>query len=467
MAALAFSVRSRLPFAPRFMLRDNLSQSSAHRVPAGATHLVQFYDREEFLTATVTDYIAAGLRSGEPAIVIATPEHRRAFEARLGASARVTFLDAATLIARFMNGPAVDDERFLTTIGALLEETSGGTSRVRAYGEMVSLLWRDGHPEAAVRVEELWNELATLYPFSLLCAYPLDVFSSESDPRLFAHVCGAHAKVFPAETYNRSADDDTRLRQVAELQQRAAALAAENTRLQELAQHANRTRDEFLATLSHELRTPLTAILGWSKMLLLGSLDADTSRTALETIERSAKCQASLIDDLLDLNRVITGCLSLQSEPVDLRDAVARAVETVRLAASARAIVVRAGYPQEPCIVTGDAARLQQLAWNLVSNAVKFSWPGGEVVVAVERDGDSVRLTVRDAGRGIVPEFLPYVFEPLRQGDGASTRSHNGLGLGLAMVKYLTELHGGTVSAASDGHGAGATFTVILPLAGR
>jgi len=254
------------------------------------------------------------------------------------------------------------------------------------------------------------------------------------------------------------------LRLATELASRTA-MAIENARLYHLAQQSNRTKDEFLATLSHELRTPLTAILGWARMLSL-NLDEETMRLAVETIERSAKAQAALIDDLLDLSRVVTGKLSLENELVDLRSVTGNAVNALQIAAEAKRITINlaadgAAHP----IVTGDPTRLQQIIWNLLTNAIKFSEAGSVVDVALECGNGEARVIVRDRGQGIAREFLPHVFEPFRQADGTSTRSQGGLGLGLAIVKYLCELHGGRVAAMSEGRGHGSTFVVSLPLA--
>ena len=441
--------------------------------PAAGPHLVQFYEAEEFLFDAVGTYLAEGLLHGEPVVVIATPEHRHGFEASLRAKgadpSRATLLDARAVLAQFMVGAMPDESRFMTVVGGMLEPliAGGARPRIRAYGEMVDVLWRDGNAEAAIRLEQLWNELGTLYPFTLLCAYQMRNFHKERDTRLFADVCDTHGRVFPAESYSRCADDDTRLREIAALQQRAAALEAEIEHRRELERAlraGHRIKDEFLAALSHELRTPLTAILGWSRLMTLGTLDEPTTRLAIETIERSARTQTALIDDLLDLSRVATGKLTLRSEAVDLTVAVDNAVETLRLAAEARNIRIDVSHAPEHCVVTGDSTRLQQVAWNLLSNAVKFSDVNSTVSVAVESNGESARLTVRDTGRGIPSAFLPHVFEPFRQADGASTRSHNGLGLGLAIVKYLVELHGGHVAVANNGEEAGATFTVTLPV---
>jgi len=246
---------------------------------------------------------------------------------------------------------------------------------------------------------------------------------------------------------------------------RRAGVAIENARLYRYAQHANRAKDEFLATLSHELRTPLTAILGWARMLRMGSIDAETHDVALETIERSARMQAALIDDILDLSKVITGKIALQNELVDLSGAVNNAINTVRLAATAKRIRVDFAHPPQPAFVTGDPTRLQQIVWNLLSNAIKFSNPGGTVHVELKLTHAVARVVVRDDGLGIRADFLPHVFEAFRQAEASTTRAYGGLGLGLAIVKYFTELHGGTISAESAGDGKGATFTVTLPLA--
>ena len=245
---------------------------------------------------------------------------------------------------------------------------------------------------------------------------------------------------------------------------RRAAIAIENARLYGVAQQANRAKDEFLATLSHELRTPLTAILGWAQLLTLGGLDPSATRVAVETIESSARTQATLIDDMLDLSRIVTGKFALRQELVDVRSAAEGAVQTVGLAAKAKGIRLDLSVSDGLSIV-GDSTRLQQIIWNLLSNAVKFSRAGDTVTVSVERTEGKARIVVRDTGRGISPAFLTHVFEPFRQADGATTRMYGGLGLGLAIVKYLAELHGGTVTANSDGEGTGATFTVLLPLA--
>jgi signal transduction histidine kinase/DNA-binding response OmpR family regulator len=230
------------------------------------------------------------------------------------------------------------------------------------------------------------------------------------------------------------------------------------------AEQANRTKDEFLATLSHELRTPLSAILGWSHLVRTGKLDEPQMSRAFETIERNARSQSQLIDDLLDVSRIITGKLQIEPRAVDLCTVVEAASDAVRPSIEAKDIKFETVLDKEACLVLGDANRLQQIVWNLLSNAIKFTPTGGRVSAAVKRVGARVRISVSDSGTGITSEFLPYIFDRFRQADGSTTRVHGGLGLGLSIVKHLVELHDGGVEVQSAGKDQGATFTVSLPL---
>jgi PAS domain S-box-containing protein len=227
---------------------------------------------------------------------------------------------------------------------------------------------------------------------------------------------------------------------------------------------ANRTKDEFLATVSHELRTPLNAILGWTHMLMRGQLDADASTRGLETIARSANAQNQLISDLLDVSRIISGQLRFESGVVDLVPVIEAATETVRPAADAKGIALQLMLDPAAGLVSGDATRLQQIVWNLLTNAVKFTSRDGFVEVRLKRQGTDVGIIVSDTGEGISPEFVPHMFDRFRQAESTTRRHQGGLGLGLAIVRHLVEAHGGTVWAASKGLGKGASFTVTLPL---
>ncbi|MUG93952.1 response regulator [Scytonema sp. UIC 10036] len=243
-----------------------------------------------------------------------------------------------------------------------------------------------------------------------------------------------------------------------------AAIAIDNARLYREAWEANRIKDEFLAIVSHELRTPLNSILGWAKMLRQRKLNQATATKALETIERNAELQTKLIEDILDVSRIVQGKIRLNLRPLYLKPVIEAVVENTRPSAEAKAVQV--GLVIDPNVgqVTGDADRLQQIVWNLLSNAVKFSPSGGRVEIRLEQVNSMAQITVSDTGAGISADFLPYVFERFRQADGSTTRANGGLGLGLAIVRHLVEMHNGTVYAASDGEGLGATFTVQLPI---
>ncbi|MDI1445084.1 GAF domain-containing protein [Polyangium sp. 6x1] len=243
-----------------------------------------------------------------------------------------------------------------------------------------------------------------------------------------------------------------------------AAMALENARLYQNAQEATRMRDEFLGTVSHELRTPLNAVLGWTRMLRTASLNGTSQERALATIERNAMLQARLVEDLLDASRIVMGKLRLELRTLDLVGPINAAIEAVRPAATAKSVRLENSLERGACLVEGDPSRVQQIVWNLLTNAIKFTPHGGRVELTLGRSGQHARITVRDTGEGIRPDFLPYVFDRFRQGDSTTTRKHGGLGLGLAIVRHLVELHGGVVRADSAGEGKGAVFSVLLPL---
>ena len=230
------------------------------------------------------------------------------------------------------------------------------------------------------------------------------------------------------------------------------------------AEKANRLKDEFLATLSHELRTPLNAVIGWSRMLGSGRLDRESSQHALEVIERNAWAQKQIIEDILDVSRVITGKLQLNLGPVDLITVVDAALDAVRPAMEAKEIKIETIIGASLRLISGDADRLQQVVWNVLSNAAKFTPAGGKVEISVSQTATHVQIQVKDSGPGVDPAFLPHVFERFRQADGSTTRTHGGLGLGLAIVRHLVELHGGTIFVENREAGGGAIFTIRLPL---
>ncbi|HEU4873562.1 MAG TPA: ATP-binding protein [Pyrinomonadaceae bacterium] len=251
----------------------------------------------------------------------------------------------------------------------------------------------------------------------------------------------------------------------AQIEARSRLLSSEKLARSE-AERANRLKDEFLATISHELRNPLNAILGWAHMLRLGKLTDVNAERAVETIYRNAKSQAQLVSDLLDVSRIISGKLRLDVRTVDLIYIINAAIDSIRPAAEAKGIRIQAMLDPAAGPISGDADRLQQIVWNLLTNAVKFTPKGGRIQVKVQRINSHVEIVVSDSGVGISKEFLPYVFDRFRQADASITRTHGGLGLGLSIVRQLVDLHGGSVGVQSEGEGKGTTFTITLPFVG-
>ncbi len=464
-------------------------------------HSVQLYEKEDFLYDTVSSFIADGLSAGQPALCVATHVHREAFAARLRVkgldvdhyerSRQLVFVDVRKMLTTIMKGRLPDEQLFRTQLASLIESVPRDSRRrvpLRAYGEMVDVLWQDGNPRAALRLEELWNELSATHPVSMLCAYAMTNFHNEAHAQQFDAVCRMHTHVIPAESYRQEDDEETRSREIGRLQQRSRALETEIEYRKELedalcealadrrrahdalqnalaeAERANRLKDEFLALLSHELRTPLNAIVGWSRLVTSPNATAASIRHGLEVVQRNANLQLHLINDLLDVSRIVTGKMRMSMHRVELQAVLARATESIRPAATSKGIDLELRVDRDTCIVVGDADRLQQVVWNLLSNAIKFTPAGGRIELRLSRvDANTAQITVSDSGQGIARPFLPHVFERFRQADTSTTRQHGGLGLGLAVVRHIVESHGGSVGVDSPGENLGATFTVSLP----
>jgi signal transduction histidine kinase len=460
-------------------------------------HFAQFYDNEFFLLDSITEFISDGLHAGDACVVIGTERHRDWLATKLlghgldvvndGLGDRYLAFDAQETLSRFFVNDVIYPELFRQLVGGVLTRAAGkGARHVRAFGEMVALLAGRGNFKAATQLEQLWNELQKKHEFALFCAYSLGSFNGENSKALI-DVCQEHSHVIPAESYNALTSAEDRLRTIVVLQQKANELESEIAERQKVeqalraatddlkklliseqlaraeAETANRMKDEFLATVSHELRTPLNAIIGWTHMLRLGKLDHDAGSRAIETIDRNAKAQAQLVEDLLDVSRFITGKLKLNMGPVDTAAMINAAIDSVQPAAAAKEIQI--DVTLDPAIrhISGDASRLQQVVWNLLSNAIKFTPANGRVNVSLKSKDSEVQLTVSDTGRGIDPDFVPFMFDRFRQADTGTARHFGGLGLGLSIVRHLVELHGGTVAAHSEGEERGATFTVTLP----
>jgi len=455
-------------------------------------HFVQFYESDGFLLNSLSGFIGSAINSGVPAVVVATKPHRDGLDELMRAnsvdvtnalaSGKYIALDAEETLSKFMIGGVPEPHRFNEVLGGVISSVTDGRARVRAFGEMVALLWAEGNHAGAIRLEELWNELQKAHAFSLFCAYPMNGFGGERFVQPHDGVCTVHSRVLPAESYAGLGNSEDRLREIARLQQKARALEAEVNVRKEVeeklrnalvgeqmaraeAETANRMKDQFLATVSHELRTPLNAIIGWSHLLKSGNLDHLTSERALETIDRNAKSQAQLIEDILDVSRMITGKLRLNKEVVDIASVINAAIDSVQLAIDSKDLELKVTLDPSARHTIGDGSRLQQVVWNLLSNAIKFTPSGGSIDVKVKRADKNLQICVKDSGQGISPVFLPHIFEHFRQADGTTTRLHGGLGLGLAIVRQLVELHGGSIRAESGGEGLGCTFTIELPMA--
>ena len=446
-------------------------------------HAVQFYERESYLLDSLTDYIGSALAATGAGIVIATLPHRDGVAKRLtargldvvgaGAQGRYVALDARDTLTWFMVDGWPDPARFDDTIGTLIAKTRERAPQVHAFGEMVALLWAEGNREAAIRLEELWAELGTRMPFSLLCAYPIEAFHDTSHAKPFSDMTATHTRVIPAESY-MELQGDAQLRVIAQLQQQAAALEAETIqrrhaeaelrkKMDQLADAARR-KDEFLAMLGHELRNPLAPMTTALQLMRLHSDEPLRVARARETIERQVEHMTRLIDDLLDVSRITRGKIELRHEAVVLSSLVARAVEEARPMIDERGHRLTLDLPDEPVTLNADPARLEQVLANLLNNAAKYTDVGGRIWVRAIVDGGQLVLSVKDNGAGLTPAMRDHVFDLFVQGPEVRASARGGLGIGLTLVRRLVEMHEGTVEVRSDGPGQGSEFIVRLPL---
>jgi signal transduction histidine kinase/CheY-like chemotaxis protein len=477
----------------RLFRRVDVEDLAAERAGRPAhRHAVQFYENDESIGSVLATMMGDALRHGAPVVIVATEPRRLDFCARLesqgvnvGAartSAQLALHDAHEVLATFMVDGSPDRDRFGAEVGRIIERAKSARprARLRVYGEMVDVLWKEGNPEAAIRLEELWNELGHLHNFSLLCAYDMQNFRDASHAEAFARVCHNHTHVIPAESYSRDSSLEDSMRQVAVLQQQAAALArelderrqfegrlrqalAERERAEEAVrksreelrrQHerlveATRVKDELLGLVGHELRNPLAPIRTALEVMRLRGMD-----TREQTIlERQVAHLVQLLDDLLDISRLSRGVLELSQERVELADVVDRALESTSSLLQQRAHVVDVQVPEGLAALV-DPARMVQVVANLISSAARCSAHGSAIRIRAERAGEVVRLAVKDEGPGIAA--------------GADT-SHPSErvagGLGMAIVRNLVQLHGGNVSVLSEGSGRGSEVAIDLPAA--
>jgi len=340
--------------------------------------------------------------------------------------------------------------------------------RLRAAGIAAAVLLLIAVGAALLVARRIEHTIAA--PLLVLADTARAVSTGHDDSRVRAPAAAGDEIGTVVDAFNAMLDRiDDRSRQLsktnAELEREVVErrrVEAERTAALQRERDANRLKDEFLATLSHELRTPLGAVLGWARVLRTTRVNDETRQRALEVIERNARAQAHLIEDLLEISRIVAGKPTLRVRPVDLAEIVDNAVEVVRPAATAKNIELLTDVSVRPAVTSGDPDRLQQIVWNLVSNAVKFTSPNGAATIRLTKK-DGFRVEVSDTGQGIDPAFLPHVFDAFRQADGTTTREHGGLGLGLTIARQLAELHGGTITASSPGTGRGSTFALTLP----
>ncbi|MFP2905616.1 ATP-binding protein [Pyxidicoccus sp. 3LFB2] len=443
---------------------------------AADTHLVQFYDDDGFLFDVVARFIGDGLRKAEPCVVIATEAHCEGFLARLRAlgipadearaRGQLILLDARDTLSQFMVDGMPDWTLFKSVISPVIEQLHGARHgvRVRAYGEMVDLLWGDGSPAAAIRLEEFWNDLGRLHSFSLLCAYVMGHFRTGDDAEAFHQVCRTHSHVIPCEQYSQIASDDSRLRRISALEQRARALEHEveqRKRVEQELLEAVRVREDFLSIAGHELRTPLTVM-----QLQLDSLLAQAAKEGSEPLSarinrlrKQAGRLGCLVEDLLDVSRLSAGRFTLEPQAVDLvevvREVADRFEETARRAGCDLRVLADGPVPG-----SWDPLRVEQVVTNLLTNALKYG-AGRPIEVTARRTRTRARLVVRDEGVGIPLRDQARIFHRFER--AAASRNYGGLGLGLWIVRQLVEAHRGTVRVESEPD-EGATFIVELPL---
>jgi PAS domain S-box-containing protein len=522
-----------------------------------AEHWVQFYETESFLVEKVVRFLRDGLAAGEPVVVVATRPHGERLTAALAAGGidvayersvgRFVLLDAAETLAMFMVDGAPDAERFEASVGATIARVAAQfPGRVRAYGEMVDVLWRSRQQRAAIQLEHMWNDLRSKHVFTLLCAYVIDSFYKENR---IHEICATHSHVLPLEGVDdflenaavaihrvdrdgiirwtnaaelvmlgyehdeyvghhisefhvdkpvireilarlangETVDTEARVRHkdgsirwlqinsnaqmrggefistrcfsrdVTAQKEAEANLMASRAEVE----RASRAKDEFLAMLGHELRNPLSPILTAVQLMRLRG-DGSSSREQ-NIVERQVNHLIHIVDDLLDISRITRGKIQLDKRPIKVASVLTKALEIAGPACEERKHAIAVAIPDEEIWIEADETRLCQVVTNLLTNAAKYSPQGGRIAVRVARDGKHVVIGVKDRGNGIAPDLLPRIFDLFVQGARTTERAKGGLGIGLALVRSLVEMHGGTVNAASDGIGHGSEFTIRLP----
>jgi signal transduction histidine kinase/CheY-like chemotaxis protein len=455
----------------------------------GNAHIVQFYEDDEFLIGSLSDWFGEGLEAGHACIGIMTAGHMTALESRfvsmglqpesLRKQGRLICLDAASTLAKLSVNGWPDQS-------LLAKEIEGSVAglrdhaKVRAFGEMVALLWHERKWRAAIRLEEIWNEFLKLHSFSLCCAYPIRSVATEEELFGLCKVHEMHSMVIPAESYSALSSPAERLRSVTVLQHKAQLLEAEKVgrqaaeesrdqleqqlraKLDELAE-ADRRKDEFVAMLGHELRNPLAATFN---AIVAAEIDESHREHALSIAHRQIDQLARLLDALLDVERITRGKIELKRDVLQVGNTLRDAIEAAQSEIDAQRHIwsVRITQPAEGALINADLTRLRQAISNLIHNASKFTPDGGSIDILVQVESSEVAIRMRDSGIGITPELLPHVFELFTQAERSLDRKYGGLGIGLTLVKRIVDMHGGRVTAKSAGPGKGSEFEIYLPL---
>jgi signal transduction histidine kinase len=457
-------------------------------IGSASTHAVQFYEDDAFLVASVGDYLAAGLAIGQPVVAVMTEAHRRGitdhlrdrgFDTRRAMSrGDLVLVDADTLLASFMQNGRPTAALYRAAVGGVLRPCHSRVPRmtIRVFGEMVDVLCRSGNIAGALELEELWNDLARTYNFSLLCGYSMRTFGSEAHSDGVSSICQKHAHVIPTERF-LAVQQSEHMREIAMLQQRAQALESEVQRRDALeqslrvalsrAEAANRAKNQFLSVMSHELRTPLNAIGGHVQLVemeLLGPIN-NRQRDSLARVQRSQRQLLGLINDVLNLARLDASQVQYAAVPVPLAPLVAEVIGLVEPLFTASSLTCGEDFDfaAAPLVARADRDKVCQVLLNLLGNAAKFTHAGGSVIVrTVELPENMVAIEVSDSGIGMPMDKLDAVFEPFVQIAGAAAGHTDGVGLGLAISRKLARGMGGDLVATSV-IGEGSTFTLSLP----
>ena len=452
-----------------------ISTANWHTI-SESEHLVQFYETDDFLLGSVSEFIGTGLSAGDASIVIATKAHREGFEQRLKAdglnldAARVqgTYisLDALETLSTFMVDGYPDPERFASVVGGIIEQAAQEQRRVRVSGEMVALLWMEGNRAAAIRLEELWNDLRNKIPrFSLLCAYAMHGFDGVTYGVQFTEICQQHSRIIPNEKLSVLISSDDLLRAITLLQQKANSLEAEiaeRKATEEQLRISESRKDEFISMASHELKTPITSLKGFLGLLQrrLTTRGDETALHYLARMDTQVNKLTRLINDLLNLSRIQTGQIDYQAERFEMDALVQEIVENVQGTTQSHHLILE---EQAQAEIFGDRDRIGQVLINLLNNAIKYSPRADTVLVRVAKDRGQVIVSVQDFGIGIAKEHQHKIFERFYQVNDPQEKTYPGLGIGLFISCEIVRRHGGQLWVESK-KDEGATFHCSLPL---